>query len=255
MKTLYKRTSSLPASTKPKASPRQKPSRLPFVFLNVAMTADGKIATANRAISSFGSKNDQRQLFLLRTQADAVMAGARTVDLNEVTMGPGAAEFRRMRTRNGLAEYNIRVIVSGSGSIDPNAEIFKHRFSPIIILTGQRAPKQALNTLRTVADDVHVSKSAEIDFREALAWLRERWQVKRLLCEGGGELNSALFAANAVDEVYTTVGPFIFGGRNAPTLSDGRAAESRAEATRLRMQSMKRIDNEMFLRLRVVKSK
>ena len=32
--------------------------KLPFVFVNMAMTADGKIATANRAVHSFGSARD-----------------------------------------------------------------------------------------------------------------------------------------------------------------------------------------------------
>src|SRR5689334_14520569 len=109
-------------------------SRLPFLFVNMAMTADGKIATANRAVSSFGSKRDLARLFELRATADAVMSGARTVDLNPVSLGPGAKKYRLQRLRRGLAEYNLRVVVSGSGSINPNAEIFKTRFSPIIVL-------------------------------------------------------------------------------------------------------------------------
>ena len=50
----------------------------PFVLMNMAMTADGKIATANRVVSSFGSRRDQEHLYELRATADAVMAGART---------------------------------------------------------------------------------------------------------------------------------------------------------------------------------
>jgi hypothetical protein len=46
----------------------------------MAMTADGKIATANRArFTSFGSKRDLEHLYELRATADAVMCGARTV--------------------------------------------------------------------------------------------------------------------------------------------------------------------------------
>src|SRR6187549_674447 len=109
-----------------------KTGSLPFVFVNMAMTADGKIATANRAVSSFGSKRDVEHLYELRATADAVMAGARTVDLNPVKLGPGGARFKKLRLQNGLAEYGLRVIVSGSGTINPNAIIFRHRFSPIV---------------------------------------------------------------------------------------------------------------------------
>src|SRR5437016_13832882 len=93
-------------------SKRSRKSALPFVFVNMAITADGKIATANRAVSSFGSKRDKDHLFELRATADAVMAGARTVDSNPVTMGPGSAKYRRMRIRRGLADYNLRLVVS-----------------------------------------------------------------------------------------------------------------------------------------------
>ncbi|MEY2428570.1 MAG: hypothetical protein QOJ40_1455 [Verrucomicrobiota bacterium] len=94
---------------------------LPFVFINVATTADGKLAPANRKFVPFSSRCDQQLLLELRTRADAVMAGARTVDLMPVKLGPGPAKYRRMRLKNGLAEYNLRVVVSGSGTLDPRA--------------------------------------------------------------------------------------------------------------------------------------
>src|SRR5580658_1998202 len=105
-------------------SPKRKiqTSKLPFVSINMAMTADGKIATANRAVHSFGSTQDQENLYELRAQADAVMCGARTVEISQATLGNGGERFRRRRIKNGLAEFPLRIIVSGSGSIDPTAK-------------------------------------------------------------------------------------------------------------------------------------
>ena len=217
----------------------------------MAMTADGKIATANRAFSSFGSARDHAHLLALRATADAVMAGARTVDLNPVNLGPGGAKYRRQRLKRGLAEYNVRVIVSGSGSINPRAEIFRQRFSPIIILTTHRASKAKLKQLAALADEVKVCGARAIDFPAALRWLREKWQVNRLLCEGGGELNSALLGAGLVNELHLTVCPTIFGGRTAPTIADGLGAPTLADATQLHLKSSRRIGDELFLVYRV----
>jgi riboflavin-specific deaminase-like protein len=219
---------------------------LPFVFVNMAMTADGKIATANRAVSSFGSTRDQKHLLELRATADAVMAGARTVDSAAINLGPGPARFRRLRLKNGLMENNLRIIVSGNGSINPAAEVFQHRFSPIIILTTGQASKAKLRQLRALADEVKVCGRQEINFREALCWLRGKWGVKRLLCEGGGGLNDALFRAGLVDELHLTICPKIFGGRNAPAIADGRGFRRLAEALPLQIKSFKRIGNEVF---------
>ncbi len=221
------------------------PSR-PFVLVNMAMTADGKIATANRAVSSFGSARDHEHLLELRATADAVMAGARTVDSAPINLGPGPARFRRMRLKNGRAENNLRVIASGSGLVNPQAEIFRHRFSPIIVLTTRRASPATLRQLRAVADEVKVFGGREINFRAALSWLRVKWGVKRLLCEGGGELNAALFRAGLVDELHLTICPKIFGGREAPTIAGGGGFRRLAEATPLQIKSFKRVGNEAF---------
>src|SRR5207247_10207025 len=113
---------------------------LPFVYINVATTADGKLARANRRFVAFSSKRDQRLLLELRARADAVMAGARTVDLVPVNLGPGPAKYRRLRLKNGLAEYNLRVVVSGAATLSPSAEIFRRRFSPIIVFACRRPP-------------------------------------------------------------------------------------------------------------------
>jgi riboflavin-specific deaminase-like protein len=220
---------------------------LPFVFLNAAMTADGKLAPATRHFEPFAGPRDHEHLLELRATADAVMAGARTVDLDRVNMGPGPAKFRRLRVKRGLAEYNLRIIVSGSGTIDPNAEIFRHRFSPIVILTSERIPKKKLRELRSLANEVKVTGVTEIDFEKAFRWLRKKWNVERLLCEGGGELNGALFRAGLVDELHLTIAPVIFGGRDAPTLADGAGVELLADAARLRLVSMKRIKTDLFL--------
>ena len=235
-----------PGPGKRTARRSQKPA-LPFLFVNMAMTADGKIATVNRDAASFSSRRDHEHLLELRATADAVMAGARTVDLNPANLGPGPARFRELRLKNGLAEYNLRIIVSGSGSIDPAARIFQNRFSPILVLTTARMPPSACRRLRPLADEVKVCGRTEIDFRAAFHWLREQWGVKRLLCEGGGELNAALFRACLVDELHLTLCPRILGGRAAPTMADGAFAPKLAEAFALQLRSVKRIGDELFL--------
>ena len=223
----------------------------PFVFLNAAMSADGKLALATGPFASFGSKRDEALLYDLRARADAVMCGARTIDASPIKLGPGPAQFRGLRLRRGLAEYSVRIIVSGSGSVSPAAEIFKHRFSPILVLTTERAGKKRLAQLRQLADEVRICGEKEIDFGAALRGLRKDWGIRQLLCEGGGELNAALLLAGLVDEVYVTICPMVFGGRNAPTLAGGAGVACLADALKLELESSRRAGDEMFLCYRV----
>ena len=218
----------------------------PFVFSNFAMTADGKIAFADHRFKPFAGRRDQEHMMELRATADAVMSGARTVDLGAATLGTGGEKYRRARVRRGLNETALRVIVSGSGSIDLAAEIFRHRFSPIIILTTQRVEERQLKKLRALAE-VKICGRSEINFRAAFQWLRQRRGVRRLLCEGGGELHGALIRAGLIDELHLTISPKIFGGRTAPTIADGIGASRLAQAARLSLKSLTRIGDELFL--------
>jgi riboflavin-specific deaminase-like protein len=234
-----------PKTRNPKRETRN--SKLPFVFINMAITADGKIATANRAVSSFGSQRDKDHLLELRATADAVISGAGTVNSGPITLGPGPVKYRHLRTRRGLEEYNLRIIASGSGNVNPDAEIFKKKFSPILILTTDRASEEKLKPLRDVATEIKSFGAREIDFRKALQWLREKWGVKRLLCEGGGELDDALFRAGLVHELHLTICPKIFGGRTAPTIAEGDGVPKLANAAQLKLKSMKRVGDELFV--------
>ena len=213
----------------------------------MAMTADGKIATSNRAVSSFGSRRDHEHLLELRATADAVMSGARTVDSAKISMGTGGIKFQKQRLKRGLAEHNLRIIVSGSGSIDPRAEVFKHDFSPIIVLTTQRMSASSRRRLRDLGVEIKICGKREINFRSAIRWLHEKWGVKRLLCEGGGDLNDAMFRAGLVDELHLTVCPKIFGGRHSPTIAEGMGFRKLSLATQFQLKSSRRVRDEMFL--------
>ena len=49
----------------------------PFVFINVAMTADGKIDTFERKGASISSQSDKERVDRLRAESDAVMVARR----------------------------------------------------------------------------------------------------------------------------------------------------------------------------------
>jgi riboflavin-specific deaminase-like protein len=216
----------------------------------MSMTADGKIASTNRAVVGFGSAKDLRHLYELRATADAVMSGARTIELSRATLGTGGAKFRALRRRHGLADQNLRIVITGSGSIDLRAPIFHRGTAPLLIVTTHRAGAARLARLRALSDTVFLAGRREIDWPRTMHWLRSEWGVRRLLCEGGGELNAALFRAGLVDELHLTICPLLLGGRAAPTIADGEGARRLADATAWRVVAQRRRGAELFLVLR-----
>lgn len=217
----------------------------PWVVVNMAMSADGKIASSNRQVTRIGSDHDLANLYKLRSTADAILCGSRTVEETCATLGNGGEHHRRSRLRRGLAEYPLRILATGSGSLSPQAEIWSHRFSPILVLTTRRATPPRLASLRRLADRVWISRGPKIHFASCLKRLYGEFAVHRLLVEGGGELNDALFREGLVDEVHLTICPLLLGGRDAATISDGEGVPSLAQASRFTLITAKRVGNEL----------
>ncbi|MBW8863402.1 MAG: dihydrofolate reductase family protein [Verrucomicrobia bacterium] len=103
-----------------------------------------------------------------------------------------------------------------------------------------------MKSLHQLADEVKICGAAEINFPAALRWLRSKWGVKRLLCEGGGELNDALFRAGLVDEINLTICPKIFGGRTAPTISEGQGFAKLGLTPKFKLAPVHEFKGELF---------
>jgi len=219
----------------------------PRVLLNLALTADGKIATADRSIVTFGSLRDRQHMFELRATVDAVMCGARTLAESLATLDAGPARFRALRRRRGLTEQPVRVIVSGSASISTQAPLWRHRAGPVVLLATAKAPAARLRKLSRLGAVPGIFGRESLDAHASLAWLREKWGIRRLLCEGGGQLNATLFRAGLVDEVHLTLCPIIFGGATAPSLVDGSWPSALSEAITLQLYSHRQHGKEVFL--------
>lgn len=244
------RTTSPPA---PKSRAPQQSQR-PFVLIHMAMTADGKIATANRAVTSFGSPRDLAHLYEIRATADAILCGARTVEESHATLGNGPESFTRLRQRRGLTPYPLRVVISGSGSLSPTAELWQKDFSPVVVATTATVSAARLKRLRKLTEHVWTSGPTEVDFPGLLHRLQAGFGIQRLVCEGGSQVNDALLRAGLVDEVHLTWCPLIFGGRTAPTIADGQGFSRLADAAQFELKSKRRVGDELFLVYRVRRS-
>ena len=222
-----------------------KPER-PFVLINMAMSADGKIASPDRQLISLGTKQDHDHLLKLRSTVDTVMCGSRTIESGNITMDAGGKKYEQKRVSNGLDKQNLRVLISGSGSIKTTAKIFQNRNSPIIIFVSKQAPSKHLEKLKKVANEVIVYGNKTVSLGQSLKYLSQKWNSKRLLCEGGGELNFALIRLGLVDELHLTICPRLLSGHNSPTIADGIGFSRLNKAAKLKLITQKRIGDELF---------
>jgi len=218
----------------------------PWTVVNMAMTADGKIATAGREVTSFGSPLDLEALYHLRSRVDAVLCGARTVEETGATLANREGTTRSVEGAARRASLRVRVIVSGSASFSLTAALWEDRSTPIAVLVSGEAPASRRNALRQMADSVWESPGPGVDLVRGVEWIHSTWDIRRMVCEGGGTLNAALFRAGLVDELRLTLCPRLFGGKSSPSIADGLAG-ALGDANRFEKPRVRRVGDELFL--------
>lgn len=225
------------------------PPERPYVVVNMAMSADGKIATANRTHAALGSDVDQQHLYALRATADAILCGASTVNEPGILLDAGGPRMRQLRIRRGLTPEPLPVVASGRAHLKPSADLFQRGTSSVrpVVLVTLRAPPSAVAALEEAGGEIRAFGDACLDLPAALRWLSQAHAVRRLLVEGGAELNGALLQADLVDEWHVTLCPRLVGGHRAPTVADGTGFPTLAESARLHPPSVRRRGNEVFL--------
>ncbi|NBV85584.1 MAG: hypothetical protein EBS01_04825, partial [Verrucomicrobia bacterium] len=112
----------------------------PHVVANFAVTWDGRISTRGRTLSNFSSPRDKRRLLEIRSEGDAVVASLETVKADTMTMGLPDRGLRAEREARGQSAFPLRVVVSGSGALDPDLRLFGETFSPVVVFSTQRMP-------------------------------------------------------------------------------------------------------------------
>lgn len=234
---------------KPEARKEAAAVAQPFVTANFAITWDARISTRRGTPSDFSSPRDKRRLVEIRARCDAVLVSAKTIAIDNMAMGLPDPALRDARIRRGQAPYPLRVLLTNSGRISPRLRIFEKDFSPIVIFSTTRMPARTRAVLAAKAD-VWLHEAQNVNLAAMLATLRREYRVKRLVCEGGGQVLRSLLAEGLVHEIHVTLCPRIFGGATAPTLT-GAAAELLPKSAALSLREMKVVDGECFLRYRV----
>jgi riboflavin-specific deaminase-like protein len=219
------------------------------VIANFALTADGKVSTRNFTATGFTSRADKRRLQEIRCLGDALLAGARTISTDQMSMRISASSLRERRRAIGLPAEPLRVIVSNSGEIDPHWTVFRTAGSQVIAFSTQRMPGNLRASIARLAD-LWIFDSGKVDLAAMLRILRSHYRVRTVVCEGGPTLFRALLEIGAVDELRLTWTPLIFGGARAPTLT-GIPGTFLPQTIRCRLKEMQINGSECFLTYRL----
>lgn len=198
------------------------------------MTADGKIATRN-GNSAISSNADLRRVHQLRNSADAIMVGISTVltDDPQLTVRLGAAG----------SGSPTRVVIDSTGRIPSSSKLLKKAEElDTIVATSNRISYDNIRRIESTGAKVLVAGRNKVELRKVFRML-EKMGYRRILVEGGGELNWSVLRLGIVDELIITLSPRIVGGRSAITLVEGEGCDRISEGMPLKLRDVKRHAN------------
>ena len=165
---------------------------------------DGK-ATIDWRTKGLSTELDRQLFHRLRTQADAIMVGAGTVRAERYGRMAKSDELRDARAAEGLAPDPLAVVISARLDLPADLPLLDEPEQTVVIATHStracrsRPPR---SIYERTGDDLQLLMSR----------LREQHGVRSIVCEGGPTLNSYLFAAGLVDELWLTLNPKVAGG-------------------------------------------
>ena len=184
----------------------------PFVILKMAMTLDGKIATADGQSKWITGAAAREHVQHLRKWCDAIMVGGETV----------RKDHPSLTVRNTNASQAVKLIVTRSMNEKDLLEYF---------------PDSSARAL---------SPSSALEWRDLLTELG-RENITALLIEGGGELAAEVLNAGIVDKIEFHVAPKILGGRDSRPVVGGKNPLSLDEAKLLRDYRLEIVGDDVII--------
>jgi 2,5-diamino-6-(ribosylamino)-4(3H)-pyrimidinone 5'-phosphate reductase len=224
----------------------------PFVHINVAATADGKIDTFERRGATISSQRDKERVDQLRAEADAVMVGGHTLHDEDPKLIVKSESLRAERLARGLSANPAKVGVSSRLHLKPDSNFLNGGAARIFLFTTSQTDEAQLTMLRSCGAEIFIHEGKRVNLVLMLETLKNIG-INRLMVEGGATINFELLRLGLVDEFTIYVAPLIFGGEKAPTIAAGSGLV-RSDAIPLKLvESQAWDDGGVLLRYRFEK--
>jgi 2,5-diamino-6-(ribosylamino)-4(3H)-pyrimidinone 5'-phosphate reductase len=206
----------------------------PFVTVNCAMSADGKIALSSRRQTRISSEEDIARVHRLRNSCDAILVGIETVLADDPSLLVKEKFVRKVR-------QPLRVVLDSRGRTPVGAKVTSPGAQTLIALAAKQVN-------RRWGGNVEAMVLGEGDRVSIPGLLKEldRRNVKKLLVEGGSEVIWSFISERAVDRLMIYVGSLVLGG-SGPTPACGEGTANLENAPRLRLNRIRRLGDGVLL--------
>jgi diaminohydroxyphosphoribosylaminopyrimidine deaminase / 5-amino-6-(5-phosphoribosylamino)uracil reductase len=208
----------------------------PFVHLKMAVSLDGKVATATGDSRWITSEAARAKVHELRHKSDAIMVGGRTARADDPLLTDRSGKKRRRPLVRVVVEQYLRV--SSESQLAQTTDA-----APVIIFACGDSEPDSLDALQARGVEV-IMQSSALDLSSVLEELGQR-SIQSVLVEGGPFLAGLLLDAALVNKVTFFIAPMIIGGQDAPSAIGGGGAETIADALQLERVEVKQHERDI----------
>ena len=217
----------------------------PYVIINAAMSADGKISTKEHRQTKISGDQDFARVDRLRAECDAVMVGIGTILADDSSLRLKNPDLIAERRAKGLPEQPMRIVIDSQAKMPVDGDMFKKGTGRRVIFVSDKAPEDRIAALAKQATVIRAG-SERVDLGLALDKLGEMG-VRKLMVEGGATLLWSFTSQKLFDEIRIYVGALIIGGADAPTFVDGTGFTRAEGFTRLSLENVEKIDDGLLI--------
>ena len=181
-------------------APATVPRDKPFITAHLGQSIDGRIAASNGSSHYVTGPESILHLHRMRALSDAVVVGARTVELDDP----------QLTTRKVPGPDPVRVVIDPTQRIPINHKVFEEAHTPTIVVCDKRfandtsAPSSTMKILCLDSDDGRISPKHIIDSLFAMG-------LTSIFIEGGGVTVSRFLQAGVLTRLQVTVAPILIG--------------------------------------------
>jgi 5-amino-6-(5-phosphoribosylamino)uracil reductase len=205
-------------------------STLPLTLLSCAVTLDGYLDDLAPERLELSSALDRGEVDALRSASDAILVGAGTIRADDPSLTVRSAVRRAARRLAGRAESPIRVVVTSSGNLPMDAQVFSDGAADTIVFGPEPVAERA-----SICDrpGVRWLPSARGSLRNVLRQLAFMG-VRRVLVEGGQALSTEMLRLQLAQWVRVSIAPALLGRSRSPRIGGAmRAGVARWQSLRL----------------------
>jgi 5-amino-6-(5-phosphoribosylamino)uracil reductase len=185
----------------------------PYTLLSCGMSIDGYVDNATDDRLLLSNDADFDRVDDVRAGCDAILVGAATVRQDNPRLLVRSAARRAARVARGDRPTPVKVTVTSSCALDPEAKFFTLGDIDKLVYCSTGSVEQARKRLGDVA--TVVDGGDPVDLHRVTTDLYERG-VRRLMVEGGGTMHTQFLTEGLVDELQLVIAPFFVGDSRAP---------------------------------------